>query len=127
MSLYCNNRTMPQEQGPEPLLNNIQFLTEATSDIVSPSLNAHYCHVSAFFHLRKFSHERTGAGAAIFHGEKGCIFFKSHVHFLRATNLSQINIRITFFYVPQTSFLCSSHNNTTLNSYTKEHGLPYYC
>lgn len=69
---------------------------------------------------------RLAAGVAIFHGEKESLSFKSHMYFLKASNLSQIKIKVTFFYVPQTSFLCPGHNNTALNSYTKEHGLPDY-
>lgn len=68
-----------------------------------------------------------GARPAIFHGEKGDLSFKSCMRFLKAANLSQMKIKVTFFYVPQTCFLCSGHNNAALNPNTKEHGLPCYC
>lgn len=73
------------------------------------------------------SYMRLGARPAIFHGEKGYLSFKSYTHFLKDANCSQMKIKVTFVYAPLTSFLCSGHNNTALNSYTKEHGFPCYC
>lgn len=58
--LQCGKKLAPLLQQRDnttgALLNNIQSLTEATSDIIRPSLNAHSCSaaISAFLHVRKF-------------------------------------------------------------------------